>query len=131
MVDQVQVMSILGRTGGDSGSKSNKAFSDGFAWANLDVPAAGDDQGSSRRALEGTADKCAYSVAAKLVSKCYMTVGILVTVALARALVKGVYVWKFPTDPNPPDLTFPAWEVGCADSSPSSLLRPLGVTKLD
>jgi len=118
-------MSILGRTGGNSGSSSNKAFSDGFGWANLDVPTPGAAEESSRRSLGEVGPICDYSVAAKFVSKVYMTCGVLITVALARAGAKGLYVWKFPTDPNPPDLTFPAWEgpvfvmmmVGIADQS--------------
>lgn len=107
-------MSILGRTGGDSGSSSNKAFSDGFAWANLDVPAPGSAEEASRRSLletEESAVNCDLSVAAKLISKIYVTCGVLITVALLRGIVKGLYVWKFPSDPHPPDLTFPAWEV--------------------
>lgn len=109
-------MSILGRTGGDSGSSSNKAFSDGFAWANLDIPAPGAEQAASRRAqAEESSNVCGYHVGAKLVSKIYMTVGVLVTVALTRALVKGLYVWKYPTDRDPKDLAFPGWEVSLSN----------------
>lgn len=43
MINQVQMISMLGRAGGEKGFPSNKVFSNGFVWSNLD--AATEDRG--------------------------------------------------------------------------------------
>ena len=107
MVDQVQVMSVLGRTGGDQGSQSNAAFSDGFGWANLDVPMTADESGGATRRM------MACESGQKLISKLLVSSGVLVVVASMRILCKTLYVRKYPEDPNPPDMAFPGWEGTC------------------
>ena len=107
MVDQVQVMSVLGRVGGDQGSQSNAAFSDGFGWANLDVPTTSDESGGASRRMMSCEN------GQKLISKLLVSTGVLVLVGLMRILCKTLYVRKYPEDPNPPDMAFPGWEGKC------------------
>ena len=47
MINQVQMISMLGRTGGSHGFPSNKVFSNGFVWSNLDAATGGRAQGAS------------------------------------------------------------------------------------
>ena len=47
MINQVQMISMLGRAGGEKGFPSNKVFSDGFVWSNLDAVTGDRAQGTS------------------------------------------------------------------------------------
>ena len=124
MVDQVQIMSILGRTGGDAGSVSNKEFSASFGWANgeasivanntltvftqvnrtVSVPKTKDD--SRRESANGICEEAGIPMLNKLI----VSFGVLLIVASTRLMVKCLHTFLYPHDPSPPDLSFPAWE---------------------
>ena len=109
----MQVMSILGRTGGSSSSEANKQFSAGFGWANGDVAIVPEDKtvaGPTRRSQAQLSVPCDQA-GAPLVNKLVVSSGVLLLVASLRWMAKSLYVRSYPTDPDPPDLSFPAWEV--------------------
>lgn len=57
-------MTVVGSVGGANASAGNKAFSEGFGWANFDLLST--DDGSSRRSSdEDSDDTYACSIAAK------------------------------------------------------------------
>ena len=121
-------MSILGRTGGQEASSSNAAFSAGFGWANLDISVTrgkAESAGGGGRRQGMTKTICDATVGAAMLDKIVVSIGVTTFVALMRWTAQRIYVWKYPTDPNPPDLAFPGWEgpvfvmqfVGIADTA--------------
>jgi cysteine-rich repeat protein len=116
LVDQAQFLAIIGRVGGRNATEETLAFARGLDWVNFSPPfnIFGGSGGASRaRRLWipegcGGCDSC---VAIRFGEKLVVGVSVLVAISSLRAMCSCMYMRHYSSDAQPPDLSFPNWEV--------------------